>query len=122
MGKIKFLFNNKSSVYLHDTPVKWAFGKKMRAVSHGCVRLGDPKGLALSLFGAGDTYDTIAADMSEDNPNPTTLWLRKKVPVYITYVTCWADENNTLQFRKDVYGQDIVLYDHLLKLFHPEIR
>jgi murein L,D-transpeptidase YcbB/YkuD len=122
LGKIKFLFNNKSSVYLHDTPVKWAFSKKMRAVSHGCVRLGDPQALALSLFGAGDTYDNIAADMSEDNPDPTTIWLQKKVPVYITYVTCWADENNTLQLRKDVYGQDIVLYDHLLKLLHPEIR
>jgi len=118
LGKIKFLFNNKSSVYLHDTPVKWAFSKKMRAVSHGCVRLGDPQALALSLFGAGDTYDTIAADMGEDNPDPTTIWLQKKVPVYITYVTCWADENNTLQFRKDVYGLDIVLYDHLLRLLH----
>jgi murein L,D-transpeptidase YcbB/YkuD len=121
LGRIKFLFNNKSSVYLHDTPAKGAFFRKMRAVSHGCVRLGDPQALALSLFGKGDKYDTIAKDMDEDNPNSTTIWLSKKVPVYITYVTCWADENGTLQLRNDVYGLDIVLYDHLLKLLSERL-
>jgi L,D-transpeptidase YcbB len=115
LGKIKFLFNNKSSVYLHDTPAKYAFYKKMRAVSHGCVRLGDPKGLALTLFGAGKKYDLISKDMDANNPDPTEIYLSKKVPVYITYVTCWADESNVLQFRPDVYGLDIVLYDHMLK-------
>ena len=120
LGKIKFLFNNKSSVYLHDTPVKSAFLRNMRAVSHGCVRLGDPQALALSLFGDGEKYKTIVTDMGEDNPDPTTIYLPKKVPVYITYSTCWADENNNLQFRKDVYGLDIVLYDHLLKYLHTE--
>jgi murein L,D-transpeptidase YcbB/YkuD len=113
LGKIKFLFNNKSSVYLHDTPAKDAFRKAMRAVSHGCVRLGDPQGLALNLFGPGDKYDTIAKDMGEDNPESTTINLKPKTPVYITYVTCWADADGALQVRKDVYGLDIVLYDFL---------
>jgi murein L,D-transpeptidase YcbB/YkuD len=122
LGKIKFLFNNKSSVYLHDTPAKYAFFKKMRAVSHGCVRLGDPQGLALNLFGDGDKYKTIATDMGEDNPDPTTIWLSKKVPVYITYITCWEDEDGKLQFRNDVYGLDIVLYDHLLKYLDPALN
>jgi murein L,D-transpeptidase YcbB/YkuD len=113
LGKIKFLFNNKSSVYLHDTPAKSAFEKAERDVSHGCVRLGNPQGLALSLFGESSKYNLIAKDMSEDNPSPTTIDLDNKTPVYITYVTCWADANGNLQFRKDVYGLDIVLYDHL---------
>jgi murein L,D-transpeptidase YcbB/YkuD len=113
LGKIKFLFNNKSSVYLHDTPAKAAFYQKMRAVSHGCVRLGDPDGLALELFGQGDDYDKIKEDMSEDNPDPTTIYLPKKTPVYITYVTCWPDENGVIQARPDVYELDIVLYAHL---------
>jgi len=113
LGKIKFLFKNKSSVYLHDTPAKEAFRHTMRAVSHGCVRLGDPQGLAKNLFGEGEDFDTISKDMSEDNPEPTNISLPKKTPIYITYVTCWADENGTLQYRKDVYGLDIVLYTHL---------
>jgi murein L,D-transpeptidase YcbB/YkuD len=120
LGKIKFLFNNKSSVYLHDTPAKSAFYKKMRAISHGCVRLGNPQGLALCLFGEGDKYQTISTDMAEDNPSPTTIYLPKRVPVYITYVTCWADDDGSLQTRNDVYGLDIVLYDHLLKYLSPQ--
>jgi murein L,D-transpeptidase YcbB/YkuD len=118
LGLIKFLFNNKSSIYLHDTPVKSVFYEKMRAVSHGCVRLGDPKGLALSLFGEGERFKTISDDMEKDNPDPTTIYLPKKVPVYITYITCWADERGNLQFRNDVYGLDIVLWDHLSRLLH----
>jgi murein L,D-transpeptidase YcbB/YkuD len=116
LGLIKFIFNNESSVYLHDTPVKSAFYRKMRAISHGCVRLGDPKGLAQNLFGEGDKFKLISDDMGQDNPDPTTIYLPKKTPVYITYITCWADENGKLQFRDDVYGLDIVLYDHLQKL------
>jgi murein L,D-transpeptidase YcbB/YkuD len=115
LGKIKFLFNNKSSVYLHDTPAKQAFNQTMRAVSHGCVRLGDPQGLAKVIFGEGTTYEKIAKAMTEDNPDPTTIAVPKKMPVYITYVTCWADESGTLQYRPDVYGLDVVLYGHLQK-------
>ncbi|MDB5009908.1 MAG: hypothetical protein JWQ06_697 [Mucilaginibacter sp.] len=115
LGKIKFLFKNKSSVYLHDTPAKAAFEKAKRDISHGCVRLGDPQGLALQLFGQGSKYDKIVEYMSSDNPDPTTINLPNKVPVYITYVTCWADESQNLQVRQDVYGLDVVLYATLKK-------
>ncbi len=115
LGKIKFLFNNKSSVYLHDTPAKLPFTRPMRAVSHGCVRVGDPQGLARSLFGDGDKYNMIVQKMGEDNPAPTTVSLSPKVPVYLTYVTAWA-ENGHVEIRKDVYGLDIVLYANLQKL------
>jgi murein L,D-transpeptidase YcbB/YkuD len=115
LGKIKFLFNNKSSVYLHDTPAKAAFNNSMRAVSHGCVRVEDPQGLAMALFGQGSTYEKIAKAMGEDNPDPTTLGLPKKTAVYLTYVTCWADASGTLQYRPDVYGLDVVLFLHLQK-------
>ena len=115
LGKIKFMFKNQSSVYLHDTPAQIPFTKPMRAVSHGCVRLDDPKGLALNLFGAGKKYDMIDKFMGEDKPAPTSISLNPKVPVYLTYITCWADDAGTMQVRKDVYGLDIVLYANLMK-------
>jgi murein L,D-transpeptidase YcbB/YkuD len=121
LGLIKFMFNNKSNVYLHDTPVKWAFSKKMRAISHGCVRLGDPKGLALSLFGQGEKFQNISDVMGNEDTDPTMIYLPRKVPVYITYVTCWADENGKVQLRKDVYGLDIVLFDHLQQVLHADM-
>jgi murein L,D-transpeptidase YcbB/YkuD len=115
LGKIKFLFPNKSSVYLHDTPAKAAFNQSMRAVSHGCIRLEKPLDLAHVLFGDGKQYEQIQQDMEETDPQATNLSLPKKVPVYITYVTCWA-ENGKLVYRPDVYGLDIVLYTHIQKM------
>ena len=115
LGKIKFLFENRSSVYLHDTPAKDAFHYRMRAVSHGCVRLEKPLDLAHTLFSDTVKYNRIAKDMLEDDPTPEDISLRPRVPVYITYKTCWVDQNGQLQFRGDVYGLDIVLYDYMKK-------
>jgi len=120
LGKIKFLFENKSNVYLHDTPAKEAFRYNMRAVSHGCVRLEKPLDLAHTLFRDTVKYNLIAKDMDEDDSTSEDIALRPKIPVYITYVTCWVDQEGTLQFRRDVYGLDIVLYDHMKKYLPTE--
>lgn len=116
LGKIKFLFNNQSSVYLHDTPNQQAFKQQVRAVSHGCVRVERPLELAQALFGSGATYDGIKKAMQEGQPKEKDVTLTQKIPVYLSYNTCWQDENGKLQFRKDVYGLDIVLYTHLMRL------
>lgn len=116
LGQIKFLFANQSSVYLHDTPAKAGFSLPVRALSHGCVRLEKPQELAYALFGEGKNYELIKKDMEVPNPEATTLSLPKKVPVYLTYFTAWTDETGNLQFRKDVYGLDIVLYTYLQRL------
>ena len=116
LGKIKFLFNNQSAVYLHDTPHKAAFNRQVRAVSHGCVRVEDPLALAAALFGKGDTFDGIKKAMQDGQPQAKDIGLKNKVPVYLSYVTCWQDADGKLQYRKDVYGLDIVLYTHLNRL------
>ncbi|HJP63157.1 MAG TPA: L,D-transpeptidase family protein, partial [Mucilaginibacter sp.] len=110
LGRLKFLFKNKRSVYLHDTPVKNAFEQPVRAVSHGCVRVEKPLELARALFGDGPRYELVQKDYAADKPEPTDIALPVGVPVYITYVTCWADRNGVIQYRRDVYGLDIVLY------------
>ncbi len=120
LGKIKFLFENRSSVYLHDTPAKDAFRYAMRAVSHGCVRLEKPLDLAHTLFSDTTRYNQIAKDMTDEEPKPHDIYLRPRIPVYITYVTCWPDAENELQFRRDVYGLDIVLYENLKKYLPAE--
>lgn len=115
LGKLKFLFKNKFSVYMHDTNEKNAFDHRMRAVSHGCVRVEQPLELAKALFGNGSKYELIERNYQADKPEPTDIALPKKIPVYIIYQTCWADPSGTLQYRKDVYGQDIILYANLLQ-------
>ncbi len=116
LGKIKFLFNNQSSVYLHDTPSKFAFKQPMRAVSHGCVRVEQPLELARALFGEGSKFDKIKSGMEGKRTDAEDIGLPNKVPVYLTYFTCWVDAQGVLQFRKDVYGLDIVLYTYLQRM------
>jgi murein L,D-transpeptidase YcbB/YkuD len=115
LGKLKFLFKNKRSIYLHDTPVKSAFDESVRAVSHGCVRVEKPLELARALFGDGPKYHLVQKDYAADKPDPTDITLTPGVPVYITYVTCWSDSSGTIQYRRDVYGLDIVLYAAMKK-------
>ena len=116
LGKIKFLFNNQSAVYLHDTPAKAAFNLAMRAVSHGCVRLEKPLDFAHALFGEGAKYEQIKKQMSDTVAVATNIALDKKMPVYLTYITSWVDKSGVVQVRKDVYGLDIVLYTYLSKM------
>ena len=116
LGKIKFLFNNESSVYLHDTPAQAGFKADMRALSHGCIRLEKPLELANALFGNGEKYNKIKTGMESDNPIATDIALSNQVPVYLTYFTAWLDDSNTIQFRKDIYGLDIVLYTYMQRL------
>ena len=51
LGELKILFPNKHAIYMHDTPQKALFKQDMRAFSHGCVRLADPRGMAAAVLG-----------------------------------------------------------------------
>ena len=42
LGKMKFLFPNNFSIYLHDTPSKSLFNRSKRDFSHGCIRVENP--------------------------------------------------------------------------------
>lgn len=116
LGKIKFLFKNDEAVYLHDTPAKAAFNLQMRAVSHGCVRVEKPLELAKALFGTGEKFNTIDTQMKSEKPEAKDIVLKPQVPVYLSYFTVWSDSAGKLQFRKDVYGLDIVADSYLQKL------
>ncbi|WP_321471039.1 L,D-transpeptidase family protein [Halarcobacter sp.] len=106
LGRIKFLFPNKYSVYLHDTPYKYLFSETNRAFSHGCIRLSKPKEL-LKVIAQEETK--IDLDKSEEilkEKNRVDIELDTKIPVHIVYLTSWVDENGIIQFRDDIYNLD----------------
>jgi murein L,D-transpeptidase YcbB/YkuD len=39
-------------------------------------------------------------------PSELRVNLTESVPIRIAYLTAWADEDGTMQFRDDVYGYD----------------
>src|SRR5208283_2043199 len=51
LGRLAFMFPNDHSVYLHDTPARRLFAEDQRALSHGCVRVENPKRLAELVLG-----------------------------------------------------------------------
>jgi murein L,D-transpeptidase YcbB/YkuD len=105
LGKIKFMFPNPYSVYLHDTPSKSLFAHDRRAYSHGCVRVMDPMEFADALL--SEEKDLNAAYLKKlFGGKERTVKLTRKVPVHLTYFTAWVDEAGTLQTRDDVYGHD----------------
>lgn len=106
LGEVKFMFPNKHSVYMHDTTSKALFDRSVRAYSHGCVRVRNPRQLAELLLGrdSGWTKNRIAKTIS--NGKNAHVRLKNKIPVHVTYFTANVDENGKLRFFGDIYGHD----------------
>jgi murein L,D-transpeptidase YcbB/YkuD len=103
LGQVKFNLSNQDDIYLHDTPKRQYFGRIFRALSHGCVRLERPVALAQALV-PSEYVDKVEGLIAETNTK--TLKLDKPLTVYLMYMTAWADEDGTVQFRDDLYGHD----------------
>lgn len=106
LGRIKFIFPNKDDVYMHDTPTKNLFDHDMRLYSSGCVRIEKPVELGTLLLRdqAEFTVERIGQLMHMDHER--VVYLTNKIPVYLLYLTAWADSDGSPQFRFDVYGYD----------------
>ncbi len=98
LGIVKFLFPNKYNVYMHDTPSKSLFNRRVRAFSHGCIRLEKPLALLEQL---GYTYTTAKNKW---------ITLKQHIPVYVEYHTVWVDDEGVVQFRHDIYGYERKLF------------
>ena len=107
LGRIKFMFPNPWSVYLHDTPGRDLFKEPARSLSHGCIRVADPTGLAVFLLNGQDADSTKAKIQARLNGDaPYTMALKSPVPIYLTYQTIWIDKTGKLRQASDLYGQD----------------
>ena len=103
LGRIKFMFPNRFSVYLHDTNAKGYFNKEVRALSHGCVRVDQPFKLAEAVLGRdrGWTEARVEGMVGGDE---RTVSLPRPVQVHIDYFTAFVDGAGQLRLRDDVYG------------------
>ena len=106
LGKMKFLFPNGFNIYLHDTPSKELFNQNKRDFSHGCIRVENPKKLAVYLLRNDKNWKQRKIDEVLKTNNEIKIDLKPKVPVYITYFTSWVDHKGNLNFRNDIYNLD----------------
>jgi L,D-transpeptidase YcbB len=106
LGLVKFMFPNPYNVYLHDTPADALFSRETRAFSHGCVRVEDPETLADYLLGDHPEWTPDRIREAMHAAQQTTVKLRERVPVYITYFTARVSSDGQMIFFRDVYGKD----------------
>lgn len=114
LGRIKFMFHNRFNVYMHDTPHRHLFDRRVRMFSHGCIRVGRPIELANVLLNKVSTTDLgfIEPNFIENeisSGNTKIIRLSQPVPVYLIYKTAWVDEQGQVNFRHDVYDRDSLL-------------
>jgi murein L,D-transpeptidase YcbB/YkuD len=103
LGRIKFMFPNDFSVYLHDTPNHGLFSSAHRALSHGCVRVDQPFRLAEAVLGPGSGWPEERVRKLVGG-SERYINLARPMPIHIEYFTAFVDENGRLQLRGDLYG------------------
>jgi len=111
LGRVKFIFPNDYAVYMHDTIGTWRFKQnkqKIRAVSHGCVRLEHPLSLIKYLSTHYTKYSYKYVRKIYDSHKSRTISLSKPLAVHITYFTASFQKDGKLHFYKDLYGYDRV--------------
>jgi L,D-transpeptidase YcbB len=107
LGNVKFMFPNKHSVYLHDTPNRSLFNARVKTLSNGCVRVENPMRLAALLFaGQGISEDRF---IRMQGGGERRMNLPEKMPVHLGYFTLTIGADGALERHPDVYGHTLRL-------------
>jgi L,D-transpeptidase YcbB len=106
LGLVKFIFPNDSNVYLHSTPEQSLFGRTRRDFSHGCIRVEDPKALAVWVLrnNTGWTKEKIENALTAEKDQQVNL--TRTIPVLIIYTSAVVEEDGQVYFLEDIYGHD----------------
>ena len=108
LGDIKFIFPNKDSIFLHHTPSTNLFDKQRRDLSHGCIRVEDPVGLAKFVLQYDPVWGEERIREAMSSGVSSTLRLREPVQVVLAYNTVQVKDGR-VHFFADIYGQDKLL-------------
>jgi len=103
LGKLKFQLAGTNGVYMHDTNTRSAFAKDSRSLSHGCVRLSDPLGLARWVLPERD----VDLDEALAYSSFTTSFDVGSLPTHLMYQTVLVEDGRLVRFP-DIYSKDAV--------------
>ncbi len=109
LGLVMFDMPNRFDVFLHDTPDRYIFNRDNRRISHGCIRVQNPRELAALLLQQpiSRINQGIATGSTTRHDLPTP------VPVFVVYDTVFLDAAGMLQFRPDFYQRDARIWQEL---------
>ena len=117
LGLVMFDMPNRFDVYLHDTPDRDIFNLENRRISHGCIRVQDPRELAALLL--RQPIDAINQGIATGKT--TRHNLPEPVPVFVVYETAFVDTDGVLQFRPDFYNRDAEIWQQLQRGPHGQV-
>ena len=109
LGKVKFLFPNPYSVYLHDTNSPQLFDRWDRFLSHGCMRIAGALDLAAYLLRDDPAWSPQRIQEVVENGQTMQMRLIEPIALHVIYDTAWVDDAGVVNFRQDVYGRDVDL-------------
>jgi L,D-transpeptidase YcbB len=108
LGKVKFLFPNKHTVYMHDT-VPWRkrlFNESQRMIGHECVRMEKPLQFAEVLLAEEKGLAERQVKELWDKGVNSQVTIDQKIPVHMVYFTAVVDDAGKVSTLADVYGLD----------------
>jgi murein L,D-transpeptidase YcbB/YkuD len=111
LGRVKFMFPNRYSVYLHDTDNKKLFGYRYRVFSSGCMRMEKPfEFMNILLSYAKGSYPKSKIEEILESNEPYTIRLKETIPVHIVYFTA-RKEGDMDYFFYDIYLHDQIIWE-----------
>jgi L,D-transpeptidase YcbB len=105
LGYVKINFASPDGVYMHDTPGQSIFNNSFRAESSGCVRVQNVHQLVAWLLEDNGWTVQQVLHMKQTGER-LYVKLKKRVPLYWTYLTAWGTPDGVIQFRRDIYRRD----------------
>src|SRR5690606_24802403 len=85
LGKVKFMFPNDHSIYIHDSPAQYLFSRDDRTFSSGCIRMEKPREFAAILL-EGTDWDEEKLMEAMNQEEEDTVNLEEPQDVWILYL------------------------------------
>ena len=106
LGKVKFVYPNPYSVYMHDTIKVGLFDKEERSEGHNCPRVGNPGKIAAVVLAADQNMPQADVDKLLSTGYNSSINITHHVPVHTSYFTAMIDDQGKVETFADIYKLD----------------
>ena len=106
LGKVKFLYPNRHSVYMHDTIKRELLKREVRVEGHHCPRVSNPGKVAAVILAENKGMPASEIDKLLAKGHNSAVTINGRVPVHTTYFTAKIDDEGKLVSFADIYGMD----------------
>lgn len=112
LGVLKFVFDNRYAVFLHDTNAPRLFRNSSRAFSHGCIRMEQARRFAHYLLTGDPDQKSPMLEKLLRQATRHYVDIPTPIPIYVRYFTAEV-RNGRLYMYNDLYKKDRLVSDRL---------